>query len=86
MRSNHKYLVLQAPVLILFYITALIEITAVGSGKIGSVIDNRRALAHESYSSAKNTVFSYIVTIFAPAARRGLFGGWAFFDSSANTV
>lgn len=47
MRSNHKYLVLQAPVLILLYITALIEITAVGSGKIGSVIDNRRTLAFE---------------------------------------
>ena len=26
----------------------------------------------------KNTVFSYIVTIFAPAVRRGLFGGQAF--------
>lgn len=32
------------------------------------------------YSSAKNTVFSYIVTIFALAARRGRFGGWAFFN------
>ena len=30
----------------------------------------------------KNTVFSYIVTIFALAARRGLFGGRAFFDDS----
>ena len=47
MRSNHKYLVFQAPVLILLYITALIKITAVGSGKIRSVIDNRRALAFE---------------------------------------
>ena len=28
----------------------------------------------------KNTVFSYIVTIFALAARRGRFGGWAFFN------
>ena len=34
----------------------------------------------------KNTVFSYIVTIFALAARRGLFGGRAFFDDSANIV
>lgn len=47
MRSNHKYLVFQAPVLILLYITALIEITAVGSGKIRSVIDNGRPLALE---------------------------------------
>lgn len=45
--SNHKYLVFQAPVLILLYITALIEITAVGSGKIRSVIDNGRPLALE---------------------------------------
>ena len=34
----------------------------------------------------KNTVFSYIMTIFAPAVRRGLFGGQAFFDDSANIV
>ena len=49
MWGNHKYLVLQAPVLILLYITALIEITAVGSGKIGSVIDNSRPLAFKKF-------------------------------------
>ena len=31
-------------------------------------------------------LFSYIVTIFALAARRGLFVGRAFFDDSANIV
>ena len=34
----------------------------------------------------KNPVFSYIVTIFALATRRGLFGGRDFFDDSANIV
>ena len=47
MWGNHKYLIFQAPVLIFLYIPALIEIAAVGSGKIRSVIDNGRALAFE---------------------------------------
>jgi len=42
--------------------------------------DNRKL------SERKNTVFSYIMTIFALAARRGLFGGRDFFDDSANIV
>ena len=47
MWGNHKYLIFQASVLILLYIPALIEIAAVGSGKIRSVIDNGRPLALE---------------------------------------
>lgn len=42
MWSDYKYLVFQAPVFILLHVPALIEITAIGSGKIGSVIDNSR--------------------------------------------
>ena len=45
MWSDYKYLVFQAPVFILLHVPALIEITAIGSGKIGSVIDNSRPLA-----------------------------------------
>ena len=45
MWSDYKYLVFQAPVFILLHVPALIEITAIGSGKIGNlthVISNLR--------------------------------------------
>ena len=61
MWGNHKYLVFQAPVLILLYIAALIEIAAIGSGKIGSVIDNGRPLALWSYQP-----YNYIILLAAP--------------------
>ncbi len=48
MWSDYKYLVFQAPVFILLHVPALIEITAVCSGKIGSVIDNSRPLAFKN--------------------------------------
>ena len=44
------------------------------------------AMVAESYSSAKTPIFTYRMTIFAPAARRGRFGGRDFFDDSANIV
>ena len=47
MGSNHKYLVFQAPVLVLLHIPALIEITAVCSGEVGGIVDDGRALALE---------------------------------------
>ena len=49
MWSDYKYLVFQAPVFILLQVPALIEITAIGSGKIGSVIDNSRPLAFKKF-------------------------------------
>lgn len=45
--SNHKYLVFQAPVLVLFYIPSLIQITAICSGKISDIIYNGCPLAFE---------------------------------------
>lgn len=42
----------------------------------------KNARTAESYSSAKTPIFTYRMTIFAPAARRGLFVDWAFFDGS----
>ena len=47
MGSNHKYLVFQAPVLVLLHIPALIEIAAICSGKVGGIVDDGRALALE---------------------------------------
>jgi hypothetical protein len=49
-------------------------------------IGMKKRLDNRKLSERKNTVFSYIMTIFALAARRGLFGGRDFFDDSANIV
>ena len=60
-----------------------------GSGHVGPMFRPHRyekAPDSRKLFERKNTVFSYIVTIFAPATRRGRFGGWAFFDGSANIV
>ena len=54
MWSDYKYLVFQAPVFILLHVPALIEITAIGSGKIGSVIDNSRPLAFKKIRRVLN--------------------------------
>ena len=48
--------------------------------------DQQMAVHNICMRVRKNTVFSYIVTIFALAARRGWLGGRAFFDDSANIV
>ena len=57
-----------------------------GSGHVGPMFRPHRYEKtpgqHEAIRAQKNTVFSYIVTIFALAARRGLSGGRAFFDGS----
>ena len=42
----------------------------------------KNARTAESYSSAKTPIFTYRMTIFAPATRRSLSGGRAFFDGS----
>ena len=42
----------------------------------------KSARTAKSYSSAKTPIFTYRMTIFAPATRRGLFVDWAFFDGS----
>ena len=42
----------------------------------------KSARTAESYSSAKTPIFTYRMTIFAPAARQDLFVDWAFFDGS----
>ena len=47
MGSDHKYLVFQAPVLVLLHVPALIEITAVCSGKVGGIIDDCRPIGVE---------------------------------------
>lgn len=44
--SNHKYLVLHA--LVLLHIPALVELTAICPGKVGSIIDHHRPLAFEA--------------------------------------
>ena len=61
-----------------------------GSGHVGPMFRPHRYEKtpgqHEAIRAQKNTVFSYIVTIFALATRRGLSGGRDFFDDSANIV
>ena len=47
MGRNHKDLVFQALVLVLLYIPALIEITAICPGEVGGVIDHHRTLTFE---------------------------------------
>ena len=47
MGRNHKDLVFQALVLVLFHIPALIEIATICSGEVGSVIDYHRTLTFE---------------------------------------
>ena len=42
MRSNHKYLIFQALVLVLLHIPALIEIAAICPGEVGDIIDYHR--------------------------------------------
>ena len=47
MGRNHKDLVFQALVLVLLYIPALIEITAICPGEVGGIIDYHRTLTFE---------------------------------------
>ena len=47
MGSDNKYLVFQAPVLVLLHVPPLVEIAAVCPGEVGGVIDDCRSLALE---------------------------------------
>ncbi len=47
MGSDNKYLVFQAPVLVLLHVAPLVEIAAVCPGEVGGVIDDCRSLALE---------------------------------------
>ena len=47
MGSDNKYLVFQAPVLVLLHVPPLVEIAAVCPGEVGGVIDDCRPLALE---------------------------------------